>query len=106
MLKNLLKKETFVERFFGNDENTMIEAVENYNHKIKKIEKSCYSGEQDRLGKPIRLEILESHFPIFLKLISRTILKSENFFKTLLNQPKFVKNYLLFSIAPSLTVKP
>ena len=35
--KNLLKKRTFVERFFGNDENTMIEAVENYNHKIKKI---------------------------------------------------------------------
>ena len=34
---NLLKKETFVQRFFDNDENVMIEAVENYNHKIKKI---------------------------------------------------------------------
>jgi len=35
--KNLLKKDTFAERFFNNDENAMIEAVENYNHKVKKI---------------------------------------------------------------------
>ena len=35
--KNLLKKETFAERFFYNDEGGMIEAVENYNHKIKGI---------------------------------------------------------------------
>ncbi len=35
--KNLLKKETFLQRFFENDENVMIEAVENYNHKIKDI---------------------------------------------------------------------
>ncbi len=35
--KNLLKKETFIERFFNNDESLMIEAVKNYNHKIKKI---------------------------------------------------------------------
>ncbi|MBU4512845.1 DNA topoisomerase (ATP-hydrolyzing) subunit B [Patescibacteria group bacterium] len=34
---NLLKKETFMERFFDGDENTMLEAVENYNHKIKRI---------------------------------------------------------------------
>jgi len=37
--KNLLKKETFVERFFNNDKNAMVEAVKNHNHKIKKIEK-------------------------------------------------------------------
>ena len=35
--KNLLKKETFVKRFFNNDENAMLEMVENYNHKVKKI---------------------------------------------------------------------
>jgi len=32
--RNLLKKETFTERFFGSDEGRMLEAVENYNHKI------------------------------------------------------------------------
>ena len=37
--KNLLKKETFVERFFNNDDNAMVEAVKNHNHKIKKIKK-------------------------------------------------------------------
>lgn len=37
--KNLLKKETFIERFFNNDESLMFEAVENYNHKIKEIVK-------------------------------------------------------------------
>ncbi|MBW2994875.1 intein-containing DNA gyrase subunit B, partial [Candidatus Woesearchaeota archaeon] len=37
--KNLLKKETFAKRFFNNDEKAMIEAVENYNHKIKRIER-------------------------------------------------------------------
>ncbi|MBU1598350.1 MAG: DNA topoisomerase (ATP-hydrolyzing) subunit B [Nanoarchaeota archaeon] len=35
--KNLLKKETFLKRFFNNDENAMQEAVAGYNHKIKKI---------------------------------------------------------------------
>jgi DNA gyrase subunit B len=35
--KNLLKKETFIERFFNNDESSMFEAVKSYNHKIKKI---------------------------------------------------------------------
>lgn len=35
--KNLLKKETFIERFFNHDETAMLEAVDNYNHKIKKI---------------------------------------------------------------------
>jgi len=35
--KNLLKKETFIKRFFDNDETSMTEAVKNYNHKIKKI---------------------------------------------------------------------
>jgi DNA gyrase subunit B len=37
--KNLLKKETFVKRFFNDDKNAMVEAVKNYNHKIKKIVK-------------------------------------------------------------------
>jgi len=37
--KNLLKKETFTERFFDNNENTMLECVENFNHKIASIEK-------------------------------------------------------------------
>jgi len=36
--KNLLKKETFLDRFFNNDEQAMVEAVVNYNHKIKSIE--------------------------------------------------------------------
>ena len=35
--KNLLRKETFTERFFGNNEAAMVEAIENYNHKIKNI---------------------------------------------------------------------
>ena len=34
---NLLKKETLLKRFFANDETAMLEAVENYNHKIKKM---------------------------------------------------------------------
>src|SRR3989344_2481753 len=37
--KNLLKKETFTKRFFNSNEDAMIEAVKNYNHKIKKIVK-------------------------------------------------------------------
>jgi DNA gyrase subunit B len=37
--KNLLRKETFIEKFFNNDESLLLEAVENYNHKIKKIVK-------------------------------------------------------------------
>ncbi len=36
--KNLLRLDTFTERFFGNDEKAMIEAVMNYNHKIRRIE--------------------------------------------------------------------
>ncbi|MFC1648853.1 DNA topoisomerase (ATP-hydrolyzing) subunit B [Nanoarchaeota archaeon] len=36
--KNLLTKQTFIERFFKGDENAMLEAVANYNHKIKRIE--------------------------------------------------------------------
>jgi len=36
---NLLKKETFLKRFFNNDEQAMQMAVQNYNHKIKRIEK-------------------------------------------------------------------
>ena len=35
--KNLLKKETFVQRFFENDNSLMVDAVKNYNHKIKEI---------------------------------------------------------------------
>ena len=35
--RNLLKKCTFTERFFNNDESAMIEAVIGYNHKIKEI---------------------------------------------------------------------
>ncbi len=35
--KNVLTYKTFVERFFQNDEYALIEAVENYNHKIKEI---------------------------------------------------------------------
>ncbi|MFH0752684.1 MAG: DNA topoisomerase (ATP-hydrolyzing) subunit B [archaeon] len=37
--KNLLKKETFVERFFDNDACEMVEAVACYNHRIKKLVK-------------------------------------------------------------------
>ncbi len=35
--KNVLSFKTFLERFFQNDESGLIEAVENYNHKIKAI---------------------------------------------------------------------
>ncbi len=35
--KSLLKMETFKERFFNNDEAIFVEAVNNYNHKIKEI---------------------------------------------------------------------
>ncbi len=35
--KNLLKMETFRKRFFDNDEKAVIEAIENYNHKIERI---------------------------------------------------------------------
>ena len=35
--KNLLKKETFANRFFESNEQTMENAVSNYNHKIKQI---------------------------------------------------------------------
>jgi len=37
--KSLLSLGTFKERFFDNNEETMIETVKNYNHKIKKIVK-------------------------------------------------------------------
>jgi len=37
--KNLLKKETFVKRFFDNDEDAMIVALKNYNHKIERVVK-------------------------------------------------------------------
>lgn len=36
---NLLKLDTLASRFFGNDKNALLEAVKNYNHKIKYIEK-------------------------------------------------------------------
>ena len=35
--KNVLSYKTFLERFFQNDEGMLIEAIENYNHKIKSI---------------------------------------------------------------------
>jgi DNA gyrase subunit B len=35
---NLVKFDTLVSRFFGNDQCALLEAVENYNHKIKRIE--------------------------------------------------------------------
>ncbi|MFC1590463.1 DNA topoisomerase (ATP-hydrolyzing) subunit B [Candidatus Omnitrophota bacterium] len=35
--KNLLKLSTLLERFFDNDENRLREALQNYNHKVKKI---------------------------------------------------------------------
>ena len=35
--KNILRKDTFLRRYFREDEEAMIEAVENYNHKIKNI---------------------------------------------------------------------
>jgi DNA gyrase subunit B len=37
--RNLLKKGTFVERFFDDDEGAMLEAVKNFNHKIAIIER-------------------------------------------------------------------
>ena len=37
--KSILSKKTFCSRFFNNDNEKMIEAVQNWNHKIKKIEK-------------------------------------------------------------------
>jgi len=36
--KSILSMQTFCSRFFNNDSEKMIEAVKNYNHKIKKIE--------------------------------------------------------------------
>lgn len=35
---NLVKLDTLVSRFFGNDQHALLEAVENYNHKVKRIE--------------------------------------------------------------------
>jgi len=35
--KNLLKMETFREKFFENNQNAMIDAIKNHNHKIKNI---------------------------------------------------------------------
>ena len=35
--KNLLKKETFAQRFFYDNQNLMLEAVAGYNHKIRRI---------------------------------------------------------------------
>ncbi|OGM97618.1 MAG: DNA gyrase subunit B [Candidatus Yanofskybacteria bacterium RIFCSPHIGHO2_01_FULL_41_21] len=37
--RNLLRSETFCQRFFNGDSVAMIDAVKNYNHKIRKIEK-------------------------------------------------------------------
>jgi len=37
--KNLLRFDTFVNRFFEGDQNRAVEAVENYNHKVLRIEK-------------------------------------------------------------------
>lgn len=37
--RNLLKKETMVNRFFDNDENALVEAVACYNHKVARVEK-------------------------------------------------------------------
>ena len=37
--KSILSKNTFCSRFFNNDSKKMFEAVKNYNHKIKRIEK-------------------------------------------------------------------
>ncbi|MFA5382453.1 MAG: ATP-binding protein, partial [Candidatus Micrarchaeia archaeon] len=37
--KLILKKETFMNKYFNDNEKAMIEAVKNYNHKIKKIVK-------------------------------------------------------------------
>lgn len=34
---NLLKLDTLIARFFGNDKNALLEAVKNYNHKIKSV---------------------------------------------------------------------
>jgi len=36
--KNLLKLNTLLKRFFNNDKNRLVEAIQNYNHKIKRIE--------------------------------------------------------------------
>ncbi len=36
---NLLRLTTLTSRFFGNDQGALLEAVKNYNHKIKRIEK-------------------------------------------------------------------
>jgi len=35
---NLVKFDTLVSRFFNNDRNALLEAIENYNHKIKRVE--------------------------------------------------------------------
>jgi len=37
--ENIVRMDTLIERFFDNDEEAMIEAVRNYNHKIRRIEK-------------------------------------------------------------------
>ncbi len=37
--RNLLRSETFCTRFFNGDSDVMLDAVKNYNHKIRKIEK-------------------------------------------------------------------
>jgi len=52
---NLLKKETFLKRFFCNNKEEMLEAIHNYNHKVKSIVK---------LNKKIDvydLEVAETH---------------------------------------------
>ena len=36
--KNLLKMDTLLQRFFENDENRLKEALQNYNHKVKRVE--------------------------------------------------------------------
>ncbi|MBU0532927.1 DNA topoisomerase (ATP-hydrolyzing) subunit B [Candidatus Micrarchaeota archaeon] len=37
--KNLLKYDTICQRFFGNDEKLLMEQIQHYNHKIKRLEK-------------------------------------------------------------------
>ena len=50
--KNLLKIDTFKKRFFDNDQSSMLDAIKNYNHKIKRI---------IRLNKKIDVYDIEIH---------------------------------------------
>ncbi len=53
--KNLIKPETILARFFDNDNSQLVEAVKNFNHRIKKIEKL------DRLIDVYDIEVPETH---------------------------------------------